>query len=308
MKKFIVTIFLLIFILNLDVYGQKNIKPTLSFSFDDGDTNDILAFKNKYWNNQIIKQLKKHNINAAWFVEGRKIDNKKGKILLKNWSNSGNYIANHTYNHINFNDSLLSANTFIEEIKKCDRLIKGYKNHKNFFRFPYLKCGNTISKRDSLSNYLKQNNYKQGWVTVDASDWYINSRLIKRLQENPDADISGFRTYYINHIIDRAKYYNKLSLKINKRQIKHVVLLHFNLTSALFLNDLIVKLKQQGWQIGSYSNAIKDPIYKKWPKTMPAVQSLIWLMANQTNFYKKKLRFPGENGEYEKEAMDKLGL
>jgi peptidoglycan-N-acetylglucosamine deacetylase len=159
-----------------------------------------------------------------------------------------------------------------------------------------------------LRSFLKQQGFKQGWVTIDASDWYINSRLIQRLTENPKADIKGFSDYYVNHIFDRALYYNKLSNEINHRQIKHTVLLHFNLTSALFLTDLIEKFKREGWQIENYSKAIEDPIYKELPTAMPSEQSLIWLLAKQTGLYNDILRYPGEDGDYEKEKMDKLGL
>jgi hypothetical protein len=41
---------------------------------------------------------------------------------------------------------------------------------------------------------------------------------------------------------------------------------------------------------------------------MPAEQSLIWSLAKQTGQYDNKLRYPGEDGEYEKDKMDKLGL
>lgn len=308
MKKYIIIVFFALIANNTNTYAQKSNTPCVSFSFDDGDTNDILTYKNQVWNSLIISQLQKHKIKAVWFVEAGKVNNPTGKKLLQNWDKAGHILANHTYNHINFNDTSLTAKGFIYEIQKCDSLIKGYKNQQKIFRFPYLKCGNTVAKRDSLQNYLKQKHYQQGWVTVDASDWYINARLIKRLQQNPNADISGFKKYYINHILTRAKYYNKLSLAINNQQIKHVVLLHFNLTSALFLNDLITKFKQQGWQITNYSTAIKDPTYKTWPTNMPSVQSLIWQLAKQTGQYENQLRYPGENGDYEKEAMDKLGL
>jgi len=41
---------------------------------------------------------------------------------------------------------------------------------------------------------------------------------------------------------------------------------------------------------------------------MPAEQSLIWMQAKETGLYDNQLRYPGEDGEYEKEKMDKLGL
>ena len=130
--------------------------------------------------------------------------------------------------------------------------------------------------------------------------------ITDRLKQNSDADITGFHEYYINHIFERAQYYNKLSTQINNRQIKHTVLLHFNLTSALFLNDLIEKFKNEGWIIDDYIEAIKDPIYSEEPNTLPAEQSLIWMQAIQKGGF--ELRCPGEDSKYEKDKMDKLGL
>jgi peptidoglycan-N-acetylglucosamine deacetylase len=308
MKKTIGFILLAFVLVTCKFYKQNSDKPHIAFSFDDGNPNDILNYKGAEWNALIVDQLKKYGLTSVWFVRAKSIDNDKGRLLLQNWDNSGNIIANHTYNHVNYNDSLMTAAGFIKEIQKCDSLIKGYKNYQKIFRFPYLKTGNTIAKRDSLRSFLSQNGYKQGWVTIDASDWYINNRLIQRLKENPELDIRGFKDFYISHIFNRAQYYNNLSIEINHRQIKHTVLLHFNLTSALFLSDLIEKFKKEGWEIDDYSEAIKDPIYLELPTAMPAEQSLIWLMAKQTGRYDFKLRYPGEDGSYEKDKMDKLGL
>jgi len=303
----IITILIMAFIsITWKTDSQDNQKPCVAFSFDDGNPNDILHYKGAEWNYLIVEQLKKFSIKSVWFVAAKMIDNAEGKRLLQNWDNAGNIIANHTYNHFNYNDSLMTCVSFINDIQKCDSLIRGYKNYQKIFRFPYLKSGNTIAKRDSLRSYFNQYGYKQGWVTIDASDWYVNSRLIKRLKENSQADISGFKDFYLNHILDRAKYYNKLSLEINHRQIKHTVLLHFNLTSALFLSDLIERFKKEGWVIDNYYDAIKDPIYSELPTAMPSEQSLIWLLAKQKGHY--ELRYPGEDGDYEKDKMDKLGL
>ena len=102
-----------------------------------------------------------------------------------------------------------------------------------------MKEGNTKEKVDAFREFLKSQDYRNGYVTIDASDWYIDSRLIKRLRENPLADLSDFREFYLNHIWERAQFYEKLSFEINGRHIKHTLLLHHNLAAALFLDDLI---------------------------------------------------------------------
>ncbi len=285
---------------------SNNEKPHIAFSFDDGSTKDRLTYKNSEWNSMIRKQLKDNHIQAVWFVAAKGMNNDKGKQLLEKWNEDGHLIANHTYSHFNYNDSLMTCKEYTEDILKCDSLISSYTNYKKIVRFPYLNGGNTISKRDSLNDFLHQNDYKQGWVTIDNAEWYINMRLMNRLKENPDADISGFGAYYVNHIFEMAQHYNKLSTQINQRQITHTLLLHFNLTSALFLNDLIEKFRKEGWIIDNYSEAINDPIYSGQPIAIPSEQSLIWMQAKQKGGF--ELDYDEENIKHQEDKMAKLGL
>ena len=290
----------------LDIKKVESEKPHIAFSFDDGSTKDRITYKNSEWNAMIRKQLKENKIQAVWFVAGKSMDSEKGRQLLSKWDANGHMIANHTYSHFNYNDSSMTSKTYIEDIQKCESLISDYENYSKIFRFPYLNGGNTISKRDSLNDFLQQNDYKQGWVTIDNAEWYINMRLMQRLKQNPDIDISGFKEYYVNNMFEMAEYYNKLSIQNNHRQIKHTILLHFNLTSALFLDDLINKFKNEGWIIDDYSDAIKDPIYSEQPITIPAEQSLILTQEMLKGEHEKK--YPKEDSEYLEEEMDKLGL
>ncbi len=281
-------------------------KPHIAFSFDDGSTRDRFRYKALEWNSMIRKQLKDNHIQAVWFVAGRSMDSDEGRHLLQKWDDEGHIIANHTYSHFNYNDSSMTCKAYIEDIQKCDSLICSFKNYRRIFRFPYLNGGNTISKRDSLNDFLQQNDYKQGWVSIDNAEWYINMRLMNHLKENPDADISVFKDYYVNNMFEMAEFYNMLSIQNNHRQIKHTLLLHFNLTSALFLNDLIEKFRNEGWTIDNYSEAIKDTIYSEHLIGVPAEQSLIWMQEMQREGFVS--RYHGEDSKYLEEEMDKLGL
>lgn len=285
---------------------NKDEKPHIAFSFDDGSTNNISTYDNEDWNSMIRKQLKDNQVQAIWFVAGKAVDNDKGKHLLQRWNDDGHIIANHTYNHLNYNDSLMTCKSYFDNIQKCDSFISTYENYRKIFRCPFLNGGVTTSKRDSLNDFLQKNDYKTGWVTIDNAEWYINMRLIQLLNQNPKADISGYRDYYINSMFDMANYYNKISIQNNHRQIKHTILLHFNLTSALFLNDLIKKFRNEGWIIDNYSVAIKDSVYSEHPIAMPAEHSLIWMQEMQR--VGSVPRYYGEDSKYLKEKMDKLGL
>lgn len=283
-------------------------KPKISFTFDDGQINDIGEYKLKIWNQLLLDNLKKHNLKAILFSSGANKSSEKGKYVLTSWNNAGHLIANHTFTHANFNSKHSSLESFEFELTQNDAIIKKYSNYYPYFRFPYLKEGDTKEKVDGFRPFMKQKGYKNGHVSIDASDWYIDSRLVTRLKENPKSDISGFRDYYKNHLLNRALFYDSLAYQLTNRRINHVILLHHNLAAALFLDDLIKHFENNGWEVIDADKAYKDPIYNEIPNNIPAGESLIWALAKQSGKFGKVLRYPAEDGDYEKPFMDKLGL
>lgn len=315
MKKTLIFLFLLTILgltisCNSKTYAQKEKleKPKISFTFDDGQTNDIGEYKLEVWNQMLLDNLKKHNLKAILFSSGANKLSEQGKYVLTSWNNQGHLIANHTFSHPNFNSKNTSLESFKEELTQNDSIIKSYSNFYPYFRFPYLKEGNSREKIDGFRDFMTQKGYKNGHVSIDASDWYIDSRLIKRLKANPDSDISGFRDYYKDHLLNRALYYDSLAYQLTNRRINHVLLLHHNLAAALFLDDLIKHFEDNGWEVIDADKAYKDKIYNEIPNNVPAGESLIWALAKQSGKFEKVLRYPAEDGDYEKPIMDKLEL
>jgi len=283
-------------------------KPKISFSFDDGSIKNFPGYDLKIWNQMLLDHLKKHDVKAVLFVKGSGMDNAKGASIAQSWDSLGHLIGNHTYSHPYFNSDKISLDVFEAELLKNDSLIRKYKNYTKLFRFPYLKEGNTIEKRDGFRAFLKEQDYKIGHVTIDASDWYIDGRLVKQLKNNPDADLTVFKKFYLDHIVERALFYDSLAFAITGRRINHNLLLHHNLSAALFLDDLIERFKDLGWKIVDVDEAYKDEIYEQEPQNIPAGESLIWALAKQSGKYENVLRYPAEDSRYEKEKMDNLGL
>jgi hypothetical protein len=230
-----------------------------------------------------------------------------GQRLLKEWDDHGHQISNHSYSHLNYNSEKIEFTEFSKDLLKAETLIKNCSHFEKLFRFPYLHEGNTKPKVEQMREFLKAHNYQNGAVTIDASDWYINGRLKDRLKLNSKADLKPYRDYYLAHIWSRAQFYNELSLKTLGREVKHTLLLHYNLLNSLFLGDLIAMFQAKGWKVISSSVAFKDPVFQILPKAVPAGNSLLWGIAKETGKYESILRDPGEDGEYEKSAMDQLG-
>ncbi len=283
-------------------------KPSISFTFDDGSIKDMPGYNVRTWNRLILAALEKNRVKAVLFIKGSGMDNKKGKAIIESWSRAGHLIGNHTYSHYYYNSKKVSIDSFKADFLKNDRFISKFSTYTKIFRFPYLKEGNSIEKRDGFRKFLKRHNYRNGYVTIDASDWYVNSRLLKRLKKDKNSDIEGFRKFYIKHLYARAEFYDNLAYRLTGRRVKHNILLHHNFAAALFLDDLIKHFRNRGWNIIDAEEAYNDPVYKREPDTIPAGESLIWSLAKESGRFEKILRYPAEDSRYEKEEMDALGL
>ncbi|WP_299435022.1 polysaccharide deacetylase family protein [uncultured Maribacter sp.] len=285
-------------------------KPTVSFTFDDGNTSNLAGFQFEEWNKMILSTLENENLKSVFFVTGKNKSDKKGQFLLKSWNDNGHKIANHSFSHPYFNSEKNDSHLFESELIKTDAIISNLSNSVKLFRFPYLKEGQNPSKVDSIRNILANNDYKNGYVTIDASDWYVDQRLITRIKKVgiEKTEIDVFRDFYVQHIMERANYYEKLSMELNGRHINHTLLLHHNLTSALFLDDLINKFKKEGWELIDADKAYEDKIFEKIPDPNFAGESLIYSKAKQSGKYGESLRYPAEDGRYEKTRMNELGL
>lgn len=282
-------------------------QPQVAITMDDfnlfGETN-----AEKLENSRaILAALRsRSNLKAAAFVTGRGVDSEAGKHVLQAWNDAGHIIANHTYSHWYYHKR--SVEEFSADILRCEELIKNYPRFAKLFRFPMLKEGDTIERRDRLRAFLKERGYKMGYVTIDASDWYVDQRLRERLKQNPKADLSGFRRFFLDHIWERASYYDDLSRRALGRSVKHTLLIHHNLLNKLFLGDLLAMFERKGWKLIDAADAFTDPVFNAEPKILPAGESVIWALAKESGKFDRELRYPGEDSEYEKPKMDMLDL
>lgn len=304
--KFLSSFFVLTFIFLLSSFTTLSFSQNVAITMDNPNSDPTPLLNPEVRDKEILSTLKKNHLKIVLFVQGAQVDDPQGRKLLERWNNAGHIVGNHTYSHSNINN--VSEEQYENDTLKNQLLLQHYSNFKKIFRFPFLKEGDTVATRDEFRKFLRENGYKNSSVTIDASDWYISERLEKRLTQNPNADITPYKEYYLKHMWDRAQYYDSLAREVIGRSPNHTLIVHHNLLNALFLDDLIQMFKDNGWNVINADEAFQDPIFKLTPNSLPAGESLIWALAKQTGHYDDKLRYPGEDESYEKEAMDKLGL
>ena len=288
--------------------GARTKSHEIAITMDDFNWQNAVYQSASDRNKSILKSLDSHSIKAALFVVGRNLERDEGRQLLTEWDKSGHLIGNHTYSHQNLNSPDMTVEEYTNDILRAEKVLSEFKRFQRYFRFPALREGDTVAKRDGVREFLAKANYRVGHVTIDTDDWVITSRLTDRVKSDPSADLKPYRDFYLAHMWDRAQYYDSLSNQVLGRSVKHTILVHYNLLNGLFLDDLISMFKSKGWQLIDAEEAFTDPVFSEKPKILPAGQSIIWGLAKAHPTVSRTLKYPAETGDEVIAQMKKLGL
>jgi len=172
----------------------------------------------------ILKTLDENQVKVTFFMVGDWIE--KNKDAAKKIYEAGHEIGNHSYSHPHVNNMTYDQN--LAEIKKCSELIKSITGEKcKLYRGPYGEYNNTVIKaaQDYGCKVIQWN--------IDSLDW-------KGLTEE--------------------QIWERIEPKLENGSI---ILMHNGTeNTALALNNIIKKIKEKGYEVGTVSSIIYEENYK----------------------------------------------
>jgi len=158
--------------------------------------------------------------------------------------------------------------------------LKGRRGYRPWFRFPYLdEGGPDKAKRDAVRAGLAARHLRNGYVTVDGSDWNIDALATAAIRAGKPVDLNALRDLYVETMVQAADYYDGLAIRTIGRSPAHVLLLHETDLAALYIEDLVAALRADGWEIVTADAAFADPIAKAMPDVPSAQGTLTEAMA-----------------------------
>jgi len=278
---------------------------TLALTFDDGlDPSTEPAAAS--WNRQILKSLGDAGISSMVFPSLVRTGRGEGLDLIGDWGRAGHAVGNHTSQHRSLGSPQVPLADFIGDVKEAGAVLSRIPGWSKMLRFPYLKEGNTLAKRDGMRLWMQAAGYRAAPVSIDASDWYYNQVYVAWLNEANAAKADQVKAAYIAHLLDRAAYYDGLARQVLGRSPAHVMLLHTNRINAAALDELIRAFRERGWSFTTARSAFDDPIYTEQIDTLPAGESILWASAKAAGI--PGLRYPAEDSVYEAPTLRAQGL
>ena len=269
-KKSFLIITLLLVICSHAFAGQ------IAITIDDAPGPDSAYYNRNKRTKIIAEKLSESKVQAMFFAIGNNIDN-NGMDCLKKYANNGHLIANHSYSHMDLNS--VENKEYSDDILKNQELIKNLSTFSRFFRYPLLHEGNTIQKRDYICDFIKKQSLRNGYVTVDNWDFFINKLLNDAKEKGKKINLENLKRLYIDHIWSAIMFYDKIAVEYLGHSPKHTLLLHDIDTTALFIDDLVKHIREKGWEIITPTEAYQDPIADYTSETLINNQGRIMAIA-----------------------------
>lgn len=250
--------------LNLFIFPLSTQALDIAITLDDYPMAEGPIFSLEKRTDAFIDSFKKHDIKAAFFCVGSHLKTKHDYIQLDRLDKAGHFLANHSMYHDH--SSKKSSQEFKEELFAMNQILSPYIHFRKWYRFPYSDYGNrtalggSVHKHLEFMKILKQAHYHEGYVTINTMDWSINQKLKTALAQGLEVNYEALKKAYLNLLQEWIRYYvNLYKVRYPLDNIKHTLLLHANDLNALFMDDIILMIKQQNWRIINPDEVFTSP-------------------------------------------------
>lgn len=201
---------------------------------------------------------------AAFFVNPGNLaddaDGVDGVDRLTDYVAAGHVLADHSYSHPAL--SQMTAAAFLADVDRAEQWLKGREGFRPWFRYPFLDEGGTDkARRDAVRAGLAARGLRNGYVTLDGSDWQLEAMTVAAKAAGRTMDMAGLRRLYVDMMMQGVKAHYANARKVfGDRQPIHVMLMHETDIAALFVEDFVKALKADGWTIATADAAYADAV------------------------------------------------
>lgn len=249
----------------------------IAISFDDVPRHPGAFFTPDERSRRLLAELRQARVRqAAFFVTTGNLEQpfgQGGEARTAAYVAAGHVIANHSHTHWHLNAT--PAADYLADLDRAEAWLRTRPGRRPWFRHPYLDEGwRDKARRDAVRTGLAARGLRNGYVTVDASDWNMEALTTAAVRAGKAIDRRALRDLYVETHVQAANYYDGLARRVLGRSPAHTLLLHETDLAALHIGDLVRALRADGWEIVTNDEAYADPLRDAAPD-VPVAQGTI---------------------------------
>jgi peptidoglycan/xylan/chitin deacetylase (PgdA/CDA1 family) len=280
----------------------------IALTFDDAPRGDGAFFSGPQRADALIAALDEAGVAEAMFfvLTGNIAAHRDGEDRLRAYARAGHTLANHSHTH----PSLLRTGVpaYLADIDTASAILKELPSVRPFFRYPFLHEGRGAVERADMEAGLAARGLRNGYVTVDNYDWYMEALVTEAVRAGSALDMAVLRDMYVETLTATVEFYDGIAREAIERSPVHVLLLHENDLAAMFVDDLVRALRDGGWAIVPASDAFADPIGDRAPETDFNGQGRVASLAAEAGWTPRQLIHESEDEAFLRAEFVRSGL
>ena len=268
-------------------------RSKVALTFDDLPAHGAMApgRTRSQMTKEIVAALRAGKAPAFGFINAKTIDSTDHEDVLRVWREAGLPLGNHAFSHMDLHTN--PADAFMQDVAANEPALRTFMGDADWhwFRYPYLREGDTPDKYKAVRTFLGQQHYRVAQVTLSFDDYAYNDPYARCLAKNDAAGIAWLEKSYLARADDSLTRGQAAARTIFGRDIKHIMLLHIGGFETVMLPRLLDLLKARGFTLTTLEDASSDEAYR----TEPAGQSWNSTFLEQLSNAKGVPRPPADN-------------
>jgi peptidoglycan-N-acetylglucosamine deacetylase len=185
--------------------------------------------------------------------------------VLKLWRAAGYPLGNHAFSHMDLHAN--SADAFVQDVAANEPILGKLMANADWhwFRYPYLREGDTPDKYKAVRTFLDQQKYRVAQVTISFDDYAYNDPYARCLAKNDTNGIAWLEKSYLARADESLTKGQAAARTLFGRDIKHIMLLHIGGFETVMLPRLLELLKERGFALTTLEDASSDEAYRTEP-------------------------------------------
>ncbi len=209
----------------------------------------------------LLDVMAKHQIKAAGMVTWRNVG-ADGEKLLQMWLDAGHELGNHSFAHLDYTRT--ESGPYVEDLEKGRAALQAFLDARGgqkvrFFRFPFLREGDTIEKLRAAREYLAGSGQRTLPVTIDNQDWSFEQPWVEARKAGDAARLARLAEDYQHALRLELLTQTALGDEWVGRVTPQVLLLHANEVGTAQWDALFTWMKSRGFRFATPDEVMGDP-------------------------------------------------
>lgn len=211
----------------------------------------------------MLEALRKHGIHAVGLVTWNNVLSDKDRGLLNLWLAAGHELGNHSTRHLNY--TATPEAEYIADVenarKEISALVAPRGAKVRFFRFPFLREGDTPAKLEAMRSYLAESGQRNMPVTLDDQDWSFEEPWVAARRKGDKAALARIAEEYHETLHVEIRGHEAVGDELFGRPVPQILLLHGTEVSAAQWDRLFTWLEATGHRFATADEVLADPAF-----------------------------------------------